>query len=100
MAFQDRLGKLHRAFSYDNDEYPNGLSSDIQTSRQLYFSGLAPFIGGVRSTATVASFGKTGLNIPGSDTTEAFYHQSTRQWTSMDALPTATGNIIYGTFGG
>ena len=65
-------------------------------ARLAYFSGLGPFVGGTRGTATNAAFVKTGLNVPGSTATTAYYFISDKTWRATDS---ATGAIL-GIFGG
>ena len=63
---------------------------------EAYFSALGPFIGGTRFVATNANFGKSGLDIPGSTATTAYYFGSDKSWREGDDI---TSNLL-GRLGG
>ena len=67
-------------------------------ARLAYFSGLGPFVGGLRDTGVLAAATllKTNLTVPGSTTTFAYYFAADKTWRETDS---ATGTIL-GRFGG
>ena len=65
-------------------------------ARLAYFSALGPFIGGTRFASTNANFGKSGLDIPGSTLTIAYYFGSDKSWREADEI---TSNLL-GRLGG
>ena len=67
-------------------------------ARLAYFSGLGPFVGGLRDagTLTAATLLKTNLTVPGSTITFAYYFAADKTWRETDS---ATGTIL-GRFGG
>ena len=88
--------EIATAMSALTDMIAENLTTSNEDARQAYFAGLGPFIGGTRFTATNASFGKTGLTIPGSTLTVAYYFSADKSWRQTDS---ATGTLL-GTLGG
>ena len=88
--------EIATAMSALTDMIAANLTASNEDARQAYFAGLGPFIGGTRFAATNASFGKTGLTIPGSTLTVAYYFSADKSWRQTDS---ATGTLL-GTLGG